>query len=309
MTLGGSTVIPLPFYSRRIGLDASGNRQDVDLGVKATGRLGQYRLGFLNTKMNGSGEIDGENLGVLRLRTDVLRESTAGLIMTWGDPAGGRATTAGVDFNWRRSDLEDGGTATGKCMGPSSPTTKTVLVVLSAASCRTQATRSRFVVGWRLLEGFDPKLGFVRVPEADEWFYGIYRARRPSNPLIRRVRVGMFGSIYDEIRPNVRFDRMTFEPLELQSERGRSHQRQVGAVPRAIGRRQSNRRCFGRRWRVRLLAGQRLMVHAKPRGSFQEASTWAVGSITTVSACSIQEAWTGGYERASRPPWPWNGTN
>ena len=34
--------------------------------------------GFLNTKMNGSGEIDGENLGVLRLRTDVLRESTAG---------------------------------------------------------------------------------------------------------------------------------------------------------------------------------------------------------------------------------------
>ena len=33
--------------------------------------------------------------------------------MTWGDPAGGRATTAGVDFNWRRSDLEDEGTATG----------------------------------------------------------------------------------------------------------------------------------------------------------------------------------------------------
>ena len=40
---GGINRDPLPFYSRRIGLDTSGNRQDVDLGVKATGH--QYRLG------------------------------------------------------------------------------------------------------------------------------------------------------------------------------------------------------------------------------------------------------------------------
>ena len=45
--------------------------------------------------------------------------------MIWGDPAGGRATTAGVDFNWRRSDLEDG--ARLRAMhGLSSPTTKTL---------------------------------------------------------------------------------------------------------------------------------------------------------------------------------------
>ena len=67
---------PLPFTAGGL-IDASGNRQDVDLGVKATGRLGQYRLGFLNTKMNGSGEIDGENLGVLRL-VRMFCVSTAG---------------------------------------------------------------------------------------------------------------------------------------------------------------------------------------------------------------------------------------
>ena len=38
--------------------------------------------------------------------------------------------------------------------------------------------------------------------------------------MIRRVQFGISGSIYDEIRPNARFERMTFEPLELQSERG-----------------------------------------------------------------------------------------
>ena len=217
---GGINRDPLPFYSRRIGLDASGNRQDVDLGVKATGRLGQYRLGFLNTKMKGSGDVDGENLGVLRLRTDVLRESTAGLIMTWGDPAGGRATTAGVDFNWRRSDLEDGGTATGNAWAQFTDNEDSSGGAFGGKLSYSSDTFSIRGGVARLLEGFDPKLGFVRVPEADEWFYGIYRAWRPENPLIRRVRFGMFGSIYDEIRPNARFDRMTFEPLELQAERG-----------------------------------------------------------------------------------------
>ena len=194
--------------------------------------------------MNGSGEIDGENLGVLRLRTDVLRESTAGLIMTWGDPAGGRATTAGVDFNWRRSDSLMGALPSAM-HGPSSPTTKTALVVLSAASCRTQATRlirgkrgySRVLIPSRFCSGSRPTSGSTG---STAW--------RPSNPLIRRVSVGMFGSIYDEIRPNARFDRMTFEPWNS-IRTGRPHQRQVGAASRAIGRCfQSNRRCFGRRW-------------------------------------------------------------
>ena len=52
---------PLPFTAGG-SADASGNRQDVDLGVKATGRLGQYRLGFLNTKMNGRAILTGRTL-------------------------------------------------------------------------------------------------------------------------------------------------------------------------------------------------------------------------------------------------------
>ena len=140
--------------------------------------------------------------------------------MTWGDPAGGRATTAGADFNWRRSDLEDGGTATGNAWAQFTDNEDSSG---GAFGGKLSYFSDKFSIRGgvaRLLEGYDPKLGFVRVPEADEWFYGISRAWRPSNPLIRRIEVGVSGSIYDEIRPNARFDRMTFEPLEIQSERG-----------------------------------------------------------------------------------------
>ena len=200
------------FYIRRIGLDASGNRQDLDLGVKATGRLGQYRLGFLNTKMNGSGEIDGENLGVLRLRTDVLRESTAGLIMTWGDPAGGRLPVISTG-----GEVISKTGACRQCMGPVHRNEDSSGGAFGGKLSYSSNTFS--IRGGVALAGFDPKLGLFGFQRPLVVLRDL-RAWRPSNPLIRRVRVGMFGSIYDEIRPNARFDRMTFEPLELQSERG-----------------------------------------------------------------------------------------
>jgi hypothetical protein len=89
----GSTVNegpPLLFYSRRIGL--SGNRVvPLDVGGRLTGRLGAFSVGAINIRTgdlddpDGAGPLRAEretNFTVLRLKRDILRKSSIGVIAT-----------------------------------------------------------------------------------------------------------------------------------------------------------------------------------------------------------------------------------
>jgi hypothetical protein len=78
---GGDT--PILFYSRRIGFDL-GRQAPIDAGGRVTGRVGRYSLGMLNI---GTGEQAGSpspptNFSVVRVKRDVLRRSSVGLIVT-----------------------------------------------------------------------------------------------------------------------------------------------------------------------------------------------------------------------------------
>ena len=42
----------LPFFSRRIGLDARGNPLRLDAGVKMTGRIGAWNMGVLGVRQD-----------------------------------------------------------------------------------------------------------------------------------------------------------------------------------------------------------------------------------------------------------------
>lgn len=98
-----------PFFSRRIGLLA--NREvPLDVGLKVNGREGNTNVGALVVR-TGDADVAGidtlptaNTMSAVRVRQNVLRESSIGFIATVGDPVGrGNAWLAGPDFTYQTS--------------------------------------------------------------------------------------------------------------------------------------------------------------------------------------------------------------
>ncbi len=98
----GSDVIP--FFSRRIGLLA-GQQIPVRAGGKVNGRIGGTNFGVLGAATGGRDTVPaGSGMGVMRMRQNVLGESSIGMIATVGDPLGrSHAWLAGPDVTYQTS--------------------------------------------------------------------------------------------------------------------------------------------------------------------------------------------------------------
>ena len=101
----GPGLLPL-FYSRRIGL-YEGREIPILAGGRVTGRVGPYSLGLLNIETDaveapGAAAVDHANYSVVRVKRDILSESTLGAIFLnrQGGAGADYNRTAGVDFNW-----------------------------------------------------------------------------------------------------------------------------------------------------------------------------------------------------------------
>ncbi len=94
-----------PFFSRRIGLSQRGAPVGLDGGAKLTGRIGDFSIGALAIRQQAFGNVDATDLVVVRGSRNVLGESSAGFIVTHGDPATNDSNTVvGADFLYRNSD-------------------------------------------------------------------------------------------------------------------------------------------------------------------------------------------------------------
>jgi len=101
--LGRSIV---PFYSRRIGL-YEGNEVPIIAGGKINGKVKNTHFGSLITQ---TGKVDtlapGSTMGIVRIKQNILKESSFGMIATMGDPgARGQAWTSGMDFTYQTSSF------------------------------------------------------------------------------------------------------------------------------------------------------------------------------------------------------------
>ena len=89
--LGTGERTVLPFFSRRIGL-FRGNEVPVLAGAKLNGRSGKTAFGGLAMRTGNletpEDTLSGRTLGVVRIRQNVLKESSVGMISTFGDPQG-----------------------------------------------------------------------------------------------------------------------------------------------------------------------------------------------------------------------------
>ena len=79
---GGSDA-PIMFYSRRIGLN-DGHEVPLNAGGRLTGRAGKYSVGFLNIQTGEERQTNARdtNFSVIRLKRDVLRRSSVGVLFT-----------------------------------------------------------------------------------------------------------------------------------------------------------------------------------------------------------------------------------
>jgi hypothetical protein len=78
---GGDT--PILFYSRRIGLEG-GRPVPIDVGGRLTGRVGRFSLGLLNIQTGQEPSVlaPSTNFSVVRVKRDLLRRSSVGLLFT-----------------------------------------------------------------------------------------------------------------------------------------------------------------------------------------------------------------------------------
>ena len=105
-SFGGVLESPLPFFSRRIGLDPAGNPIDLIGGLKLTGRTEHYDFGFLSTRVDAFDAVGAKTLSVARLSSNVSDDSSVGLIATQGDPLSNEDNTLlGADYHYRSTNL------------------------------------------------------------------------------------------------------------------------------------------------------------------------------------------------------------
>jgi hypothetical protein len=162
----GASDAPILFYSRRIGLE--GNREvPIDGGGRVTGRAGAYSFGVLSMQA-GSDDAAGTratNFAVARLKRDVLRRSSLGLILTNRsvDALGGGANRAyGVDGTFAFFDNLKINTYWARTQSERRPAAgasdRSYRAQLEYTGDRYGVQLERLAIG----EAFNPEVGFVR---------------------------------------------------------------------------------------------------------------------------------------------------
>ena len=98
-----------PFFSRRLGLSASGEPVDLEYGGKLSGRVGRWSVGALAIRQDAFEGVDATDVFVGRVAANVLSESSLGVLMTSGDPQSNLDNSlVGVDFRYLNSRLPGG---------------------------------------------------------------------------------------------------------------------------------------------------------------------------------------------------------
>jgi len=186
----------IPFFSRRVGL-VSGERVPLRLGGKVNGQLGGTSIGALAMR---TGSLEGvappATLGVVRLKQNVLGESSAGVLATVGDPLGREdAWMAGADFTYQTSRFTGDrnllvgvyGLVTGRADLEGDR---------SAAGMKVDYPNDLWDIALtynRIGDGFDPSLGFVPRPGTNQLSGSVNF--RP------RFNTGGFRQCFFQVRP------------------------------------------------------------------------------------------------------------
>jgi hypothetical protein len=202
VSIGGqpSGDTPLLFYSRRIGLN-QGQAVPILAGGRLTGRAGRFSIGAIGigTRDAPRARAAATNFGVLRLRRDILRRSSVGLMATTRSvtqSGTGSNDAYGVDgtFAFFANLAVNAYWAKTRTTGLSGNDTS-YRTQMEYAGDRYGVVLDRLVVG----DNFNPEIGFVRRDNIRESIGQLRFSPRPAS--IKSVRkfsgIGTFTHIDD----------------------------------------------------------------------------------------------------------------
>ena len=228
----GTSADVRPFFSRRIGL-----LNDVEVPIRAggkiSGRSGGTNFGALIVRTGQATGISRDSLttaatmGVLRVRRNVLRESSLGMMATFGDALGRRnALTTGADATYQSS----------RFLGNKNLT----IGAWGLATARDGLTGNHAAFGatidypndlWEanatyksLGSGFDPSLGFVPRPDVQILNLSAVFQPRPAHPIaglhVRQMFNEFFGTLVAGHDGHWQSYRTFFAPINWRLESG-----------------------------------------------------------------------------------------
>jgi hypothetical protein len=181
VTTGGYRV--LPFFSRRIGIE-DGQAVRLQGGARLSGKAGPYSVGALAIRSDGSdGSAGDTTFTVARVRRDILRRSSVGLIAVDRRGGGHRNDATGADAHFAFS-------------------ANARLESFLLAAWSPDATDDRWASRVRLVNdtdrvggevdylrvgaGFDPQTGFVARRDIERWYGRLQVSPRPGGGPVRQ---------------------------------------------------------------------------------------------------------------------------
>ena len=180
--VGAGENTPVLFYSRRIGLN-EGREVPIDAGGRLTGRIGRFSMGVLNIQTRDAPETAAvaTNFSVVRLRADVLRRSSIGVMATGRSVSQlgpGSSQTYGVDGVFSFYDTLNLNTWLAQTQTPGSGDDKgSYQAQLDYDGDRYGLQLERLVVG----EDFNPEVGFLRRDDFERSFGFVRFSPRPES--------------------------------------------------------------------------------------------------------------------------------
>lgn len=226
----------IPFFSRRIGL-FDGNIVPIAAGGKINGRTGRTAFGGLTMRTRSvdleEGTLAGSTMGVVRVKQNVLKESSVGFIGTFGDPENRSGTwMSGVDFTYQTTRFKGN---------------KNFLVGISGMYAQQpEASGDQSAVAlkidypndiWdvaftylRIGDAFEPTLGFVPRRAINSYRLGGTYGPRPSWEWVRQMRHQLFMTYITDLNGTWETYRIFTAPINWRLESG--DRIEINYVPR-----------------------------------------------------------------------------
>ena len=191
----------IPFFSRRIGLDAEGNPVPIIYGGKFTGKVGNWNLGFLHIKDDNEWDNPGYTVG--RISRNLGKQSSLGIIGTNGDAFSDlNSSLAGIDLRLASSEISGNKNLTYNLYAMKSFTDS---MKGDDVSFGTEVNYPNdflfFRAGYlQIGENYNAGLGFVPRKNIRNFYGGIGLGPRPKNSPVMQVKTGVRYLFFTDLK-------------------------------------------------------------------------------------------------------------
>lgn len=181
----------IPFFSRRIGLDAGGNPVAIKYGGKFTGKIGDWNVGIMHIKDDNKWDNPGYTAG--RISRNIGKQSSIGVIGTNGNAfSADENFLAGADLRLGTSEYKGNKNLYFNLYGVKSFTDS---IKGDDVSFGTELSYPNdflnFRIGYlQIGENFIPGLGFVPRKNIRNFYGGLNLGPRFKNSAVMQVRSG-----------------------------------------------------------------------------------------------------------------------